>query len=145
MPREERVCQCLGCEHPEIESTRHMIIVCDAWANRREELVASIVNNRSISPRLKQMLGNSVQHSPDLWWRVLMCAPLPEMGEEYTESWAQLTKRISSRKWDRNVTDEMVARARQALSDRRTIIWVTGRQLRAWYLERALLAGYRRV
>ena len=56
-----------------------------------------------------------------------------------------LTKRISSQKRDPSVTAEAVARAKRALTDRHTLIWVTGRQLRAWYLERALLDGYSSV
>ena len=144
-PLEERVCQCNGCEHPGVESTWHMIMECDRWAERRLALVASILGHLGISRSVKNALGNTMQASPDLWWRLLMCAPLPELGEEYVLSWAQLTKRISSRMWDDGVSDEMVARARQALSDRRTVMWVTGRQLRAWYLERAQMAGYSRV
>ena len=71
-----------------------------------------------------------------------------EMGVEYTEAIAVLLKRISSRMWDRDVSDIAVDRARQAVRDRTTLQWlhwVTGRHIKNWYLQRAVLAGYDRV
>ena len=35
--------------------------------------------------------------------------------------------------------------ARQAVRDRTTLHWVTGRHIKNWYLQRAVLAGYDRV
>ena len=52
-----------------------------------------------------------------------------EMGVEYTEAFAVLLKRISSRMWDRDVSDIAVDRARQAVRDRTTLHWVSGRQI----------------
>ena len=54
-------------------------------------------------------------------------------------------KRISSRMWDRDISDAAVDRARQSVRDRTTLHWVSGRQIKNWYLQRAVLAGYDRV
>ena len=43
------------------------------------------------------------------------------------------------------VSDIAVDRARQAVRDRTTLHWVTGRHIKNWYLQRAVLAGYDRV
>jgi hypothetical protein len=53
-----------------------------------------------------------------------------------------LLKLISSRMWDYSVSGVAVDRARQAVHDRTTLNWVTGRQIKNWYLQRAALAGY---
>ena len=58
-----------------------------------------------------------------------------EMGVEYTEAIAVLLKRISSRMWDCDVSDIAVDRARQAVRDRTTLHWVTGRHIKNWYLQ----------
>jgi hypothetical protein len=97
-----------------------------------------------ISPALKARLG-IVEENPDMWLRLMLGGPLHEMGVEYTEAIAVLLKRISSRMWDRAVSDAAVDRARQAVRDRTTLNWVTGRQIKNWYLRRAVLAGYDRV
>ena len=80
-----------------------------------------------------------------MWLRLMLGGPLHEMGVEYTEAIAVLLKRISSRVWDRAVSDAAVDCARQAVRDRTTLNWVTGRQIKNWYLQRAVLAGYDRV
>lgn len=142
---DDRTCPCVGCAHAQqVETTQHMVLVCDHWAARREALVNSVMANRRLSPDIKGALG-SVYANPDMWWRFLMCAPLPELGSEYVVPLAVLAKRISSRQWCHDVTPDEVARAQRALNDRMTAVWVTGRQLRAWYLDRAVLAGYTRV
>ncbi len=79
-----------------------------------------------------------------MWLR--LGGPLHEMGVEYTDAIAVLLKRISSRMWDYSVSGRRVAvdRARQAVHDRTKLNWVTGRQIKNWYLQRAVLAGYDR-
>jgi hypothetical protein len=72
----------------------------------------------------------------------MLGGPLHEMGVEYTGAIAVLLKRISSRMWDYSVSGVAVDRARQAVHDRRTLNWATGRQNKKWYLQRAVLAGY---
>ena len=145
IPLAERTCQCPGCDHPgDVESVKHMLLVCSHWADRRAALEASILNHPGLSLQLKAMLG-PITASPDKWWRALMCASLPDLGNEYSEPVAVLTKRVSSRAWDPTVTQDDVDRARRSLQDRKTIMWVTGRQLRAWYLERAQMSGYEGV
>ena len=80
-----------------------------------------------------------------MWLRVMLGGTLTELGKEYAEPIAVLTKRISSRMWRYDISDEQVALARRALSDRTTLVWATGRQIKHWYLQRAGLAGYDHV
>ena len=77
----------------------------------------------------------------------MLGGPLHEMGVEYTEAITVLltVKRISSRMWGRDISDTAVDRARQAVRDRTTLHWVPGRQIKNWYLQRAVLGGYGRV
>ena len=120
---------------------------------------------------MKARLG-SIDANPDIWLRLMLCdlldaptalaaccgfdlchkyilylylylgGPMHEMGVEYTEAIAVLLKRISSRMWDRDISDIAVHRVRQAVRDRTTLHWVTGRHIKNWYLQRAVLAGY---
>jgi hypothetical protein len=91
---------------------------------------------------LKARLG-SIAANPDMWMRLMLGGPLNEMGvvQEYTEAIAVLLKRIS----DYSVSGVVVDRARQAVHDRTTLNWVTGRQIKNWYLQCAALAGYDRL
>ena len=140
----DRTCECPGCDKAhEVESVWHFLLVCSRWSIERELLVANVMLS-DISPALKARLG-SVEANPDMWLRLMLGGPLHEMGVEYTEAIAVLLKRISSRMWDRAVSDAAVDRARQAVRDRTTLNWVTGRQIKNWYLQRAVLAGYDRV
>ncbi len=82
-----------------------------------------------ISPALKARLG-SIAANPDIWLRLMLGGPLHEMGVEYTEAIAVVLKRISSRMWDYSVSGVAVDRARQAVHDRTTLNWVTGRQIK---------------
>ena len=56
------------------------------------------------------------------------------MGVEYTKAIAVLLKRISSRMWDRDISDIAVDLSRQAVRDRMTLHWVTGRHIKNWNL-----------
>ena len=86
-----------------------------------------------ISLSMKACLG-STDANPDMWLRMMLGGPMHEMGVEYTEEIAVLLKRISSRMWDRDISDIAVDRARQAVRDRTTLNWVTGRHIKNWYL-----------
>ena len=46
------------------------------------------------------------------------------------EAIAVLLKRISSRMWDRDISNIAVDRPRQAVRDRTTLHWVTGRHIK---------------
>ena len=76
--------------------------------------------------------------------RLMLGGPLHELGVEYTEPVAQLALRISSRVWRRVDGPSAVAvvRARRALSDREEVVRTVGPKIKAWYVERAVLAGY---
>ena len=96
-----------------------------------------------ISLSMKACFG-SIDANPDMWLRLMLGGPMHEMGVEYTEAIAVLLKRISSRMWGCDVPDIAVDRVRQAvrvpLRDRTTLHWVTGRHIKNWYLQRAVLA-----
>ncbi len=141
-----RRCECPGCDKAhEVESVWHFLLVCSRWSVERELFVSNVMLS-DISPALKACLG-SMAANPDIWLRLMLGGPLHEMGVEYTEAIAVLLKRISSRMWDYSVSGvaAVVDRARQAVHDRTTLNWVTGRQIKNWYLHRAALAGYDRV
>ena len=89
--------------------------------------------------------GVSIDANPDMWLRLMLGGPMHEMGVEYTEAIAALLKRISSLMWDRDVSEIAVDRERLAVRDRTTPHWVTGRHIKNWYLQRAVLVGYERV
>ena len=136
-----RRCECPGCDKAhEVESVWHFLLVCSRWSVEREQFVSNVMLS-DISPALKARLG-SIAANPDIWLRLMLGGPLHEMGVEYTEAIAVLLKRISSRMWDYSVSGVAVDRARQAVHDRTTLNWVTGRQIKNWYLQRAALAGY---
>ena len=97
-----------------------------------------------ISLSMKACLGNIKAH-PDMWLRRMLGGPMHEMGVEYTEAFVVLLTRISSRMWDRDVSDIDVDRARQAVRDRATLHWAAGRHINNWYLQRAVLVGYDRA
>ena len=142
----DRTCECVGCDRPdEVESVRHFLLVCSRWGVERQQLVSSVLLSGRISVELKTRLGGTVADNADMWLRLILGGGLHELGPEYTEPLAVLTKRISSRLWRYDVSDEDVARARRALSDRTSLMWITGRQLKSWYLQRALLSGYDHV
>lgn len=142
----DRTCQCAGCDRPdEVESVRHFLLVCSRWNVERQQLVSSVLQSHRISVELKARLGQSVADNPGMWLRLILGGGLHELGSEYSEPLAVLTKRISSRLWRYDVSEEDVARARRALSDRTSLVWITGRQLKSWYSQRALLSGYDHV
>ena len=102
----------------------------------------AVLESPRISQALKQLLGAGMAYNPVLWFRMIVCGPMDEeLGVEYAEPVAVLKVRISSQHWSQ-VSQEDVDRAKQALGDRLTAMWITGRQLRHWYRERAVLAGY---
>ena len=139
-----RTCECPGCDKAhEVESVRHFLLVCSHWSAEREMLMSNVLLS-DISLSMKACLG-SIDANPDMWLRLMLGGPMHEMGVEYTEAIAVLLKRISSRMWDCDVSDIAVDRARQAVRDRTTLHWVTGRHIKNWYLQRAVLAGYDRV
>ena len=106
--------------------------------------VCAYVLLSDISLSMKARLG-SIDANSDMWLRLMLGGPMHEMGVEYTEAIAVLLKRISSRMWDRDISDIAVDRARQGVRDRTTLHWVTCRHIKNWYLQRAVLAGYDRV
>jgi hypothetical protein len=143
--REDRLCTCMGCDRPhEVETVLHMLCVCSAWDSERAQMVASVMSNSKLSAGLKDRLG-AIEDNPDMWLRAMLGGVLFELGSEYAEPVAVLTKRISSRMWRFDVSEEDVVRARRALSDRHGLTMIVGRQLKAWYLKRALRSGYSHV
>ena len=121
----------------------HFLLVCSHWSAERELLMSNVLLS-DIPLSMKACVG-STDANPAMWLRLMLGGPMPEMGVEYTEAIAVLLKRISSRMWDRDVSDIDVDRARQAVRDRTTLYWVTFRHIKNWYLQRAVLAGYDRV
>jgi hypothetical protein len=85
---------------------------------------------------LLQARPSSIAANPDMWLRLMFGGPLHEMGVEYTKAIAVLLQRISSRFWDWSVSGVAVDCVRQAVHDRTTL---TGRQIKNWYLQRAML------
>ena len=141
----DRVCPCGGCDKPnEVESVRHMLLVCSRWNARRQRLVDAVLANPDLSVALREALGGGVAVRPDMWMRLMLGGPLHELGVEYTEPVAQLALRISSRVWRRvdGPSAAAVVRARRALSDREEVVRTVGPKIKAWYVERAVLAGY---
>ena len=136
-----------------------LLLVCSHWSAERELLMSNVLLS-DISLSMKACLGSStlspgqgcsqrtqgcIDANPDMWLRLMLGGPMHEMGVECTEAIAVLLKRISSRMWDCDVSDIALDRARQAVRDRTTLHWVTGRHINNWYLQRAVLAGYDRV
>lgn len=111
-------------------------------SERRELLVASVLTSAALSPVLQAALGAGA--NPDMWVRLMLCRQLRELCEEYEESIAGLAKRVSPRAWFRGggPSEREVVRARRAIKDRVSVVWIVGRQLKAWYADRAELAGY---
>ena len=66
-----------------------------------------------------------------------------EMGVYYTEAIAVLLERISSRTWDRDISDIAVDRARQAV--RHDAALGHRCHIKNWCLQRAVLARYDRM
>ena len=122
---------------------RHFLLVCSHWSAERELLMSNVLL-RDISLSMKACLG-SIEANSHMWLRLMLGGPMHAMGVEYTEAIAVLLKRISSRMWDCDISDIAVDRGRQAVRDRTTLHWVTGRHIKHWYLQRAVLAGYDRV
>ena len=144
--KDRRFCEVEGCTQGNgIETPLHFICECAAWQAQRTEMEQAVMRSPKISEQLKRALGPRMEDNPELWFRAVMCGPLhDEMGAEYAEPIATLKKRISSRRW-MDVDPEILARARQALTDRVTLNWITGRKLKQWYRARAVLAGYDHV
>ena len=123
---------------------------CSAKRSRAESRLDARGAGGRRAPEWRQLGGKylrshlrlgSIDANPDMWLRLMLGGPMHEMGVEYTEAVAVLLKRISSRMWDRDVSDIDVDRVRQAVRDRTTLHWVTGRLIKNWYLQRAVLAG----
>ena len=68
----DRVCPCGGCDKPnEVESVRHMLLVCSRWNAQRQRLVAAVLAHSDLSVDLRGALGGSVAVRPDMWLRLI--------------------------------------------------------------------------
>ena len=142
-----RTCECPGSDKAhDVQSVRHFLLVCSHWSAERELLMSNVLLS-DISLSMKGRLGN-IDANPDMWLRRMLGGPMHEMGVEYTEAIAVLLKRISSRMWDRDVSDIAVDRARQAVRHDAAL----GHRChikkffdKNWCLQRAVLARYDRM